>query len=702
MGPVRPGLLSLVLLALLARSAASIIGRGGTARQLQGNHACPAVSGACPRFGALPASLSSILCDGSKNVILVTVGLAENPRLKAPSWLSPQRLLAVQVDRSMADGSMAVRVSNRSDGEGERKPLYQNVIEVRNVNNIEEHCMNLTFKNNLVCLSSSDIRTPARASVSRSRRFSTCHQTLRPSPWLDLRSCSCPTIVTHVECLRSLVTCLLCQRSLWEMSPKRTFLSLGDGTAAYRLPNNGSVTMPACFDVQRRPGHTPPENAVLLSDTEPDVAVPCQIGRQPIGLGCPVCPGGVNDELKQRACTAPTAFVVRRNAERLTVHDRKKPWFLPTLEISQVAPLRTVRKINIRIQQRRPLGGNESGSTTCVMGSLSILDDVSPGGIDTAANHVNFIMRSHCNCEFLHKDAGYAVLLSDKPIPRTGRTVHLDESFTLASLPDGVTNLTSCTSGAADETDVMLGDQPLGGGQSPPVAAPAPPLAHSCPVCHSELEADLYNPICGAQTVVRMLSLNPAATASRQYFVFTGQLSSAPGKPTHVPFTEQMHILAYSYRNARLLHDALSACPSTSIAPLGSIQKRMDGYAVADQAEYAGSYGGASGPLYGSGAGAPHHSNPKIAAGYGPYEAVRSAPASHGAPSYGAAPSSQSHGGIAYSTTSGKVPAYGPASAPGSAVRAAAVAYVAQPSPPAYGVTASPRQWLRAIAFELQ
>uniref|UniRef100_A0A6M2DBI0 Putative secreted protein n=1 Tax=Rhipicephalus microplus TaxID=6941 RepID=A0A6M2DBI0_RHIMP len=66
-------------------------------------------------------------------------------------------------------------------------------------------------------------------------------------------------------------------------------LSLGDGTAAYRLPNNGSVTMPACFDVQRRPGYTPPENAVLLSDTEPDV-VPCQIGRQPIGLGCPVCP----------------------------------------------------------------------------------------------------------------------------------------------------------------------------------------------------------------------------------------------------------------------------------------------------------------------------------------------------------------------------------------------------------------------------
>ncbi|XP_075747458.1 uncharacterized protein LOC142807353 isoform X2 [Rhipicephalus microplus] len=681
MGPVRPGLLSLVLLALLARSAASIIGRGGTARQLQGNHACPTVAGGCPRFEALPASLSSILCDGSKSVILVTVGLAENPRLKAPSWLSPQRLLAVQVDRNMADGSMAVRVSNRSDGEGA-----------------------LTL----------DAGTCKRFKVKKVFDLSP-NTEAKPLAGLAelLVSNDCDTRGVFAQPGHVLI---VSEKSLGNVA-EADVLSLGDGTAAYRLPNNGSVTTPACFDVQRRPGYTPPENAVLVSDTEPDVAVPCQIGRQPIGLGCPVCPVGVNDELKQHACTAPTAFVVRRNAERLT----------------EVAPLRTVRKINIRIQQRRPLGGNESGSTTCVMGSLSILDDVSPGGIDTAANHVNFIMRSHCNCEFLHKDAGYAVLLSDKPIPRTGRTVHLDESFTLASLPDGVTNLTSCSSRAADEADVMLGDQPLGGGQSPPVvAAPAPPLAHSCPVCHSELEADLYNPICGAQTVVRMLSLNPAATGpsgmnigkarivqsvrgpqdkigntliytmpqnckcdyvtkpSRQYFVFTGQLSSAPGKPTHVPFTEQMHILAYSYRNARLLHDALSACPSTSIASLGSIQKRMDGYAVADQAEYAGSYGGASGPLYGSGAGAPHHSNPKIAAGYGPYEAVRSAPASHGAPSYGAAPSSQSHGGIAYSTTSGKVPAYGPASAPGSAVRAAAVAYVAQPSPPAYGVTASP------------
>ncbi|KAL1417042.1 hypothetical protein MTO96_027244 [Rhipicephalus appendiculatus] len=675
MGPVRPGLVSLALLALLARSAASIIGRG-TAHQLQGNHACPAASGACPQFGAVPRSLRSILCGGSKSVLLVTVGLADNPRLKAPSWLSPQRLLAVQVDRNMADGSMAVRVSNRSDGEGA-------------VTTDSDACKR--FKVKKVFDLSPNAEAKPLAGLAELLVSKECH--------------------THGVFAQPGHVLIVSERSLGNVA-EANVLSLGDGTSVYRLPNNGNVTIPACFDVQRRSGHAPPENAVLVSDTEPDAVVPCQIGRQHIDRGCPICPVSVGDELKRRACTAPTAFVVRRNAERLTVHDLKKPWFLPKLEISQVTPLRTVREINIRVQQRRPLGGNESGSAT--------------------SNHVNFIMRSHCDCHFLRKDAGYAMLLSDKPIPRTGRTVHLDGSFTLVSLPDGVTNLTSCSSGTADETDVMLGDQPLGTGQRPPVAASAPPLAHSCPVCHSELEVDLYNPICGAQTVVRMLSLNPAATGpsgmyigktrivqsvrgpqdkigntliytlpqnckcdyvtkpSRQYFVFTGQLASVAEKPTHVPFTEQMHILAYSYKNARLLHDALSACPSTSSASLGPIQKRMDTYAVADQAEYAGSYGGASGPLYGSGAGATHHSKPKIAAGYGSYDAGKSAPASYGAPSYVAAPSSQSSGGVAYSVISGKAPAYGPASAPGYIVPTATASHGAHPSPPAYGATASP------------
>ncbi|KAH6939956.1 hypothetical protein HPB50_022837 [Hyalomma asiaticum] len=443
-------------------------------------------------------------------------------------------------------------------------------------------------------------------------------------------------------------------------------LSLGPGTAALRLRKNGNIMMPACSDAQRRPGRVPPENALLVSDTEPDASVPCLIGGQPIGLSCPVCPLFLGDELQERLCTAPT------------------------------------------------------GSATCVRGTLSILDDVSPGGIETSARRVNFIMRSHCACDFLSKDVGYAVLLSDRPIPKTARTVHLDGSFTLATLPTGVTNLTSCASGAPDEDDVMLGDQPLAAGHRPPLAAPATPLPQSCPVCHSEMTSDLYNPICAARigpsgtyigktrvvqsvrgahdkightliyTMPQNCKCDYVAKPSRQYFVFMEQLASAEGKSTHVPFTEQMHILAYSYRNARLLHDALSACPSTASASFASIQKRIDTYAEADQAEYVGSYGGASGPLYGSVADATHHAEPKIFAGYGTYDGGRSASMGHGAPSYGAAPSMPSYGSAA--STYGAGSAHGPAPAPAYAVPTATSTYGAQPPapPPAYGVTSLP------------
>ncbi|XP_049517928.1 LOW QUALITY PROTEIN: mucin-19-like [Dermacentor silvarum] len=690
MGPVRPGLVPLLLLALLARSSASIIGRG-TARQLRGSHACPAASETCPQFGPIPASLGSIVCGPSKSVLLVTVGLVDNPSLKAPSWLSPQRLLAVQVDRNMADGSMAVRVSNRSDDEG-------------------------------AMTSASD--TCKRFKVKKVFDFSPSAEAKPLAGLVDLLvSNECDTHGVFSEPGHVL---LLSERPLGDVA-NADVLSLGDGVSVFLLPKSGNVTLPACFDVQRQPGRRPPEKALLVADTEPDAAVPCHIGRQPIGLSCPLCPPHIGDELKARVCTAPTAFIVRRNAERLTAHSRRKPWFLPKLEISQVAPLRTVTEINIRVQERRPLGGNESGSSTCVRGTLSILDDVSPGGIDTIASNVNFIMRSNCACDFLRKDAGYAMLLHDKPIPRSARTVQLDDSFTLVSLPAGVTNLTSCASDAPDQADLMLGDQPVVTAQRQLVA---PVLPQGCPVCHSELEADLYNPICGARTVVRMLSLNPAARGpsgtyigktrivqsvrgaqdkightliytlpenckcdyvtkpSRQYFVFMDQIATAGGRPTHVPFTNQMHILAYSYRNARLLHDALSACPSSASESLPVMQKRMDTYAAADQAEYVGSYGGASGPLYGAAPGASQQTEPKVSGGYGTYEAGRSA---YGSPSYRAAPASPSYGGAAHTAAYGAGSAYGPAPAPGYASPKANAGYAAQPPPPpGYGVTSSP------------
>ncbi|XP_077556602.1 uncharacterized protein LOC144170589 isoform X1 [Haemaphysalis longicornis] len=349
-------------------------------------------------------------------------------------------------------------------------------------------------------------------------------------------------------------------------------------------------------------------------------------------------------------------------------------------------------------------------------------------------------MSSQCSCEFLRKDTGYALLLHSRPIPESGRSVYLDESFTLISLPPGVTNVASCATPGGPEP--MLSDQPVQG--SPTQELLRPGSEQSCPVCHSSLEADLYDPVCGAHTVVRLLSLNPAvrgpsgtyvgktriaqivrgkqdglghtlvytmpdncncdyvAKPSRQYFVFLrSPLQSSENKVTHVAFTNQIHILAYSYRNSRLLQDAISACPTrgTEVPPVA--EHRMDTYEAADQAVYGVSPRVPSGPLYES----PYHSARHGAShsGYKAHDAGRSAYSSSdssgyapkpAAPTYNTVTAASHDGASLYRPSPASSHAYPAAnagySAPAPAYAAAPAGnYGSAPSPPGYNAAAS-------------
>ncbi|KAK8761916.1 hypothetical protein V5799_026818 [Amblyomma americanum] len=81
MGPATPGLVPLLLLLAPYLNSASVIGRGDAHSLLR--DACPAGSETCPEFGSAPAAaLKYLVCGATKNVILVTVGLVDHPRLK--------------------------------------------------------------------------------------------------------------------------------------------------------------------------------------------------------------------------------------------------------------------------------------------------------------------------------------------------------------------------------------------------------------------------------------------------------------------------------------------------------------------------------------------------------------------------------------------------------------------------------------------
>ncbi|CAN8029007.1 unnamed protein product, partial [Ixodes persulcatus] len=534
-------------------------------------------------------------------------------------------------------------------------------------------------------------------------------------------------------------------------------LGLGEGYSLFLLPV-GHTTVPAC--TESRPLLNQPE-VVLPSEPERrDTLVDCKLGDVPgVPHQCPLCASKMTRQLQEDICTASTALVVKRNVEHISA-GLEMPPDMPTLRLSKTLISRKYNQIDIQIQ-KRPLPSsmlNETGQAKCTKGSLTILDDVTPGGINTEANRINFELSQGCSCDFLGQGTGYAVLLSDKSLSDIGRAVQLDNTFKLVSLDKGLTNLSACS-----DHDVMMSDGHAASYGEEDVGCSAPPT--TCPRCHNTLVPELYPLICDAPTLVRVLSMNPAhrddtgtfcgkarviqahrgnvddyaktisyslldscncdyvTKPSRQYYAFiSGPRPSQGLTLKHLVMTDQVHMVAYSYRNARLLDDALKICQTPKA------EKRNDGFGyVGDQAYqqsqgHSAGYGGASSPVYGSGShgasgGASYpsgHSQPKPAGyshvkspgGYGATYDQSSAtaqPSAYGpgatyaparAPSYGAtyAPAhASSYGATPASAYGSQNAPYGHAQPSGyDASYKAAASPVSYGSPPGYGSAYAP------------